>query len=138
MMPVPEQQPARVGELRRLLRINLPGDVTQIDKINIAITITITIAKPGLQVLIRMVRDIHGEQRAMLIQPHKHKLLYLFYQMADTGLGQVDRFGGGEIIIAPAHQVFIAMQNKNATLLSRPLLLKPEGVLARFAGSIEV
>ena len=81
MMPVPEQQPARVGELRRLLRINLPGDVTQIDEIAIAVV------KAGLHTLIRMVRDIHGKQRAMLIQPHKHKLIYLFYQMADTGLG---------------------------------------------------
>jgi len=132
MMSIPEQQPARVGELCRLLRINLPGDVTQIDKIAIAS------AKEGLQVFIRMVRNIEGKQWAMLIQPHKHKLLYLFYQMVDMGLGQVDSFGGSEIVIPPAHQAFIAVQNKNATLLSRPLLLNPESVLARFAGSIEV
>ena len=119
MMSIPEQQPARVGKLRRLLCINLPGNVTQIDKIAIAS------AKDGLQVFISMVRNIQGKQLAMFIQPHKHKLLYLFYQMADTGLGQVDRFGGAEIVIAPAHQAFIAVQNKNATLLSRPLLLNP-------------
>jgi hypothetical protein len=132
MMSIPEQQSTRVGELCRLLRINLPGDVTQIDEI------TIASAKKGLQVFIRMVRDIQGKQRAMLIQPHKHKLLYLFYQMADMGLWQVDRFGAGEIVIPPAHQAFIAVQNKNATMLSRPLLLNPESVLARLAGSIEV
>jgi hypothetical protein len=130
MMAIPESKPAGIGEQGRLLRVEQPADLAQIDEL--------ANSEKRFDMVVVQFTGIERENRFALVETKKKSRRGPIERRAQIFAEQVEHFGTRRSPVFPAHQAFIVAQNKDATSLPRPLLIQPVLVLALLAGAIQV